>query len=75
MKTPEEILEKYTEWQGEKAVRTEENMLDAMEEYGKQQWNEAINAATINAEGYYYDEEGQEIPAHVSQQSIQSLLK
>lgn len=33
MNKAEEILEKYTLWQKEKAVRTEENMLLAMEEY------------------------------------------
>jgi len=33
----EEILDKYTLWQGERAVRTEENMILAMEEYAEQQ--------------------------------------
>ena len=36
MKTKEEILDKYTLWQGEMAIRTEENMLEAMEEYANQ---------------------------------------
>jgi ribosomal protein S27AE len=35
MNKAEEILEKHTLWQGEKAVRTEEDMLLAMEEYAE----------------------------------------
>lgn len=34
--TKEEILEKYTEWEGCIAIRNEEDILKAMDEYGKQ---------------------------------------
>lgn len=51
--TKEEILEKYTEWEGCIAVRSEEDILKAMDEYGRQCFEAGIDAHASFMRGNY----------------------
>lgn len=62
MNKAEEILEKHTLWQGEKAVRTEEDMLLAMEEYAEWKLKNCNLQSVSNNEVAVCDDEIVEFP-------------
>ena len=82
MKALEEILAKSShipiediQFKYECEIIRPSEAISAMEEFGRQQYNQAIKDAVKNAEGYYLDEVRQEMPARVNQESILKLLK
>lgn len=75
MKTPEELLSKDLDWKIFDKIhpRTATKILMAMEEYGKQQYNQAILDADKNV--MVYSEFGIDKSHLINHSSILNLLK
>ena len=54
MKTPEDVINRFINEENVKFNQERDDwVIEAMEEYGKQQWNEAIESASLEIDNHF----------------------